>query len=61
MMLPPMFDDIALCKHVTAKENAFIIFNSFSYMNKLVILVINIVIDQLVILMTSSPSGTGFM
>ena len=31
----PNFDDITLCKHVTAEEeNAFIVFNSFSLIRK---------------------------
>ena len=33
-MLNPIFDDVTLCKHITAEGNAFIVFNSFSYMNK---------------------------
>ena len=27
----PNFDDVTLCKHVTAEEIAFIVFNSFPY------------------------------
>ena len=38
----PIFDDVTLCKHVTAEENTFIVFNSFSYAKKHVILAINI-------------------
>ena len=30
----PIFDDITLCKHDTAEENAFTMFNSFSYTKK---------------------------
>ena len=56
----PNFDDVTLCKHVTTEENAFIVFNFFSYMKKHVILAIDIVIVQIVISITSSPSGTGF-
>ena len=44
----PIFDDVTLCKHVTAEENAFIVFNSFSY-TKNVIFAINIVIAQIAI------------
>ena len=56
----PIFDDVTLCKDVTAEENTFIVFNSFSYTKKHVILVINTVISQIAISITSSPSGTGF-
>ena len=59
----PIFDDVTLCKHVTSEENAFIVFNSFSYTkNTHVILAIIIVtyITQIVILIMSSLSGTGF-
>ena len=54
------FDDITLCKHVTAEENAFIVFNSFSYTKKHVIFAINIVIVQIATSIMSLPSGTGF-
>ena len=45
-----------------AKENAFIKINYFSYLIKKthVILAIIFVIAQMVISMTSLPSGTGF-
>ena len=56
----PIFDDVTLCKHVMAEENAFIVFISFSYTKKHVIFVINIFTAQIVILITSSRSGTGF-
>ena len=56
----PIFDGITMCEHVMAEENTFILFNSFSYTKKHVILAINIVIVQIVISITSSPSGTGF-
>ena len=55
----PIFDDVTLCKHVTAKENAFIVI-TFSYTKENVILVINIVFAQIAISITSSPSGNGF-
>ena len=55
--LRPIFDDVTLCKHLTAEENAFIVFNSSK---KHVILAINIVIVQIAISITSLPSGTGF-
>ena len=55
-----ILDDVTLCKHATAEENAFIEFNSFSYTKKQVILRINIVIAEIVISFTSSASGTGF-
>ena len=54
-----IFVDVTLCKHFMAEENAFIMFNHFSYTKKHVILAINIVI-ALQILITSLPSGTGF-
>ena len=56
----PIFEDVTLCKHVTTEENAFIMFNSFSYTKKHVILAINIVIAQIAISITSSLSGTLF-
>ena len=59
-MSHPIFDEVTLCKYVTAEENAFIVFNSFSYNKKHIILAINIVFAQIAILITSSPSGTGF-
>ena len=59
-MLRQIFDDVTLCKHVTAEENAYIVFNSFSYTKKHLILAIYIVIVQIVILIMSLPSGTGF-
>ena len=53
------FDDVTLCKHVMAIENAFLVI-PFSYTKKThVILVINIVFAQIAILITSSLSGTG--
>ena len=56
----PMFDDITLCKHVTAEENTLMVLNSFSYKyEKLVILATKIVFPQIAILITSLPSGTG--
>ena len=55
-----MFDDVTLCKHVTPEENALIVFNSFSYTKKHVILAINSVIVQIVISIMSSQSGNGF-
>ena len=58
--LRPIFDDVTLCKHIMTEENAFIVFNSFSYTKKHVILAINIVIVQIEISITSSPPGTGF-
>ena len=48
------------CNYVTAEEYAFIVFNSFSYMKKHVILAINIVSGLIVIWIMSLPSGTGF-
>ena len=59
-MLCPIFDDLTLCKHVKAEENAFITFSSFSYMKKRFIIAINIIIVQIAILIMSSMSGTGF-
>ena len=59
-MSHPIFDDVTLCKHVTAEENTFIVFNSFYYTKKHVILAINIVISQIALSITKSPSGTGF-
>ena len=58
----PIFDDVTLCKHVTAEESAFIVFNYFSYTKKTqVISAIDIVIIQIVIsINTSSPPGTRF-
>ena len=56
-MSHPIFDDVTLCEHVTADENAFMVFSSFSYT---ISLAINIVIVQIVISITSSLSGTGF-
>ena len=56
----PIFDDVTLCKHVTAEENTFIVFISFFIRKKHAILEINIVIIQNVISITSLPSGTGF-
>ena len=57
----PIFDDITLCKHVTIEENAFMVFSSFSYTKKHIILAINqIAIVQIAISIKSSPSGTGF-
>ena len=56
----PNFDGLTLCKHATAEENAFIVLNSFLIQKKHVILASNIVIVQIVISITSSPSGTGF-
>ena len=58
--LRQVFDDVTLCKHVTAEENAFIMFSSFSYTKKHITLAINIVIIQIAILIMSSPPGTGF-
>ena len=43
-----------------AEENAFIMFNSFLIRKQHVILASNIVIVQIVILITSLPSATGF-
>ena len=57
---PSIFDDVTLCKHVMAEENAFNVYNSFSYMKKHIILAIDIVIVQIVISIMSSPSCTGF-
>ena len=42
------------------EENAFVVFNSFSYSKKHIILAINIAIGQIVISITSSMSGTEF-
>ena len=59
--LAPNFDDVTLCKHVTAEENAFILNQFLSYTKKThIILASNIVIVQIVISIASSPSGTGF-
>ena len=58
--IAPNFDDVTLYKHIIADENAFILFKSFSYTKKYVILAINIVFAQIAISITSSPSGTGF-
>ena len=55
------FDDGTLCKHVMAEENTFIVLNSFLIRKKHVILVSNIVILQIVIWITSSLLGIGFM
>ena len=54
-----IFDDVTLCKHVTTKENAFIVI-PFSYTKEHVILVIDIVFAQNAISITSLPSGSGF-
>ena len=54
---PPIFDDATLCKHVTAKENAEILFKFLFLYEKHVVLAINIVFVQ--ILITSLLSGTG--
>ena len=52
--------DVTLCKNATAEKNAFIVFNSFANTKKThVILAINIVIVQIAISITSSPSGNG--
>ena len=55
----PISDDMTICKHVRTDENAFIVFNSFSYTKKHVILAItcNIVIAQIALSIKSSPSG----
>ena len=54
-----IFDDVTLCKYVTAKDNAWIVI-PFSYTKEHIILVINNVFAQIAISITSSPSGTGF-
>ena len=56
----PIFDEFSLCKHAAAEENEFIVLNSLCIRKKHVILAINIVVVQIVISITSSPSGTGF-
>ena len=58
--LLPIVNDVTLCKHVTAEENAFIMLISFYIGKKHVILASNVVIGHIVILSASSPSGTGF-
>ena len=54
----PNFDDVT-CKHVAAEENAFIVLNSLVMRKKHHFSEYNIVIIQIVISLTSSPSGTG--
>ena len=56
----PIFDDVTLCKHVTAEENAFIVFNFFSYTEKHVILAINIVLAQIAIRLRVRRQVLGF-
>ena len=56
----PIFDEVTLCKHVMAEENAFIVLNSFSYTKKCAILAIDIVIVQIAIMIMSWLSGTWF-
>ena len=56
----PIFDDLTLCKHVTAEENALTVYFFFSYTKIPIILAIIIVFAQIAILITSLPSGTGF-
>ena len=55
-----IFDDVTMCKHVTTEDNAFMVFNSFSYTKTHFLLAINIVMDQISLLITSLPPGTGF-
>ena len=59
-MLHPILNDVTTFKNVAPEENALILFNSFSCMKKQANLAINIVMVQIVISITSSPSGTGF-
>ena len=56
----PLFDDVTIYKHVTTEEHAFIVFNSFSFTKKHVVLAINSVISHIALSIRSSLSGTGF-
>ena len=57
----PNFDDVILCKHVTAEEMHLSCLIPYLIRKKIhVILAINIVIAHIAILITSSPSGARF-